>query len=446
MAEKIAGGNSSAMIEMLKDQRKFEKEAGIEGLDDNNSAVAKRSKKRMKQKAEMGEKSVKQLDVKKGFGPIGRIPKAVPVRPQPTVIRPTLLTRGGSPTPSDTPSMTPSLLSEMEEFQKRNTATSSSSSSAPTLSLAEGMRLLDVRTEREAQQMRDYEDSLDRANPFNGNNSMSQSDFNNPPPIDYFGRNNPDSYTDQLGPESQLSQSAYDREEYMGVDSNLIRNIDARFIEMRRREDAEAAYAMTFDRVREAGVLAGSDLLNKDSFRDPAKDYDGEDRYGDSGFRRGRTARNENPDIDLENLESAFEDDLGFYEYKDQGLATRGAMLATTVQPQDQIRGFIDQSEQKGGRFYAEDSGLEQSNNLNDRMSRMNIIRRTKDSQIDKFTNRSGKDAFLRSQGASMASISELRNKEVDWKQPSRSFKNTQVGLVRKGVRTGRLMDSEFEP
>ena len=215
---------------------------------------------------------------------------------------------------------------------------------------------------------------------------------------------------------------------------------------MRRREDAEAAYAMTFDRVREAGVLAGSDLLNKDSFRDPAKDYDGEDRYGDSGFRRGRTARNENPDIDLENLESAFEDDLGFYEYKDQGLATRGAMLATTVQPQDQIRGFIDQSEQKGGRFYAEDSGLEQSNNLNDRMSRMNIIRRTKDSQIDKFTNRSGKDAFLRSQGASMASISELRNKEIDWKQPSRSFKNNQVGLVRKGVRTGRLMDSEFEP
>lgn len=384
-----------------------------------------------------------------------------------------------SRTPSDK-SLTPSLLSEMEEFQKRNMSSSSSSSSSiPPLETfdqdRESRRLLEIqRLGREQEEdnenpFKDDEDNsnpinrafndynpLDRFNPLNpfnqynavdpfeGNNSMTQAGMDRSKSLEFFDVNSDSFHKDNLGPEAQMSQAAYDREEYKGVDTNRIRNLDPNIMEMRRQDDAQSVFAKTITNVQEAGVLAGSDLLNKNSFRDPAKQDDGGERYSDSGFTRGQTARSEKPDIDLENLADAYSE--GIDGMNDAGLSSRGAYNIPNVDPSEQIRGLLEQSEQKGGSWYASDENLPQNYSTANRMSRMNFIRRTKDMEIDKFAERSGRDRFLRSQGASIASINELRNKTIDWKQPTRSFKSNQVDLVRTGVRTGRLIDSEFEP
>ena len=50
------------------------------------------------------------------------------------------------------------------------------------------------------------------------------------------------------------------------------------------------------------------------------------------------------------------------------------------------------------------------------------------------------------SQGASLGTISEMRKKEINYKQPNRKFKNDAVGLVRMGMRTAQLMDNEYAP
>lgn len=305
--------------------------------------------------------------------------------------------------------------------------------------------------------------------PFGSTSSISGSVVNRP--LQQAGGGLPRAYIDHLAPESQISQEALDREEYKGADPRGLSPGELRSIEQLRRQEYEDDANRVRDIVDEVEILSGGQndsLMGGQDLVDEEKHETGDNPRGHapSGLDMGRKAHavreidRENIDSSLTNFfkgeEKVISDDVssigrrfGQDIPRFRSLADDDeSVMSASDSIMSSITGLTDLSD-KDGSWYSKDNDLEKDVDVNERMSVLNKIAMNKDTQteIGKFNpmmNTGNK--LLMSQGASLGTISEMRKKEIEYKQPSRKYKGNSVNLVRAGMRTAQLLDNEYAP
>lgn len=313
-------------------------------------------------------------------------------------------------------------------------------------------------------------------NPFDRNNFVGGTNFYDPS-MRSADSSVPNVYNDSLAPESAISQSAYDRELYNGVEAYGRTPSDFRDIDRMRRDEIRDDASRGVDMVNEHQILSGgrnnslfngSDIGVPDNEERKHDDEDEERRgYSISGVDRGNRASSIT-DLDLESAQAfvdrvfdednnrLFNDDVSSIgrnfgdsipQYRDYDDDNRSIMSgADSIM--SSISNIADLSSQDGS-WFSKDKDLDKDVDVNDRMSGGNKIAMNKDmrNSIGKYNpNVLAGNKLLMSQKASLGTIGELRKKDVNWKQPNRSFKNTQVDLIRLGNKTQIELSQQFDP
>ena len=314
-----------------------------------------------------------------------------------------------------------------------------------------------------------------RAYPFDNTRLISGSQEINP--IQGSGGGVPNTYVDHLAPESYISQDAHDKEEYIGANPRDHTSQDLRVIEQLRRQEYEDDADRVRDIVQEVEILSGGQndsLMDGQDLVDEQKydtDYDNHRGHSRSGIQRGRDAH-AIPEIDLEDIESSLSQFFG-EEDAPEGISDDSASIGRRFgQAIPRVRGGFNQDDDvqsvmsgsdsimstisgltslsdKDGSWFSKDKDLEKDIDVNERMSGINKIPMSKDAQteIGKFNPMmNAGNKLLMSQGASLGTISEMRKKEINYKQPNRKFKNNAVDLVRLGNQTNIKMNQEYDP
>jgi len=287
----------------------------------------------------------------------------------------------------------------------------------------------------------------------------------------------PNTYVDHLAPESYISQDAHDKEEYRGANPRDHTSQDLRVIEQLRRQEYEDDADRVRDIVQEVEILSGGQndsLMDGQDLVDEQKydtDYDNHRGHSRSGIQRGRDAH-AIPEIDLEDIESSLSQFFG-EEDAPEGISDDSASIGRRFgQAIPRVRGGFNQDDDvqsvmsgsdsimstisgltslsdKDGSWFSKDKDLEKDIDVNERMSGINKIPMSKDAQteIGKFNPMmNAGNKLLMSQGASLGTISEMRKKEINYKQPNRKFKNDAINLVRLGNQTNIKMKQEYDP
>jgi hypothetical protein len=280
----------------------------------------------------------------------------------------------------------------------------------------------------------------------------------------------PETYIDHLSTESHVSQSAHDKEQHKGVNARELTASDLRTMEQMEEDERASDRLRATNMVEEVEILTGG---SNDSLMDGGDlqkneeqqkyDGDGNDNplgYSTSGLDRGRQAR-PITEIDLESIEQSLDDlfsvdnDRGEFDGNISSIGRRfgaGVPSVRDVATDDggsimsSISGLSDLASQDGS-WFSKDKDLDKDVDINERMAGANKVPMNKDFQIGKYNaNMNAGNKLLMSQGASLGTISDMRKKDVDWKQPNRTTKNNQVGLVRMGNRTALVQNQEFDP
>ena len=285
---------------------------------------------------------------------------------------------------------------------------------------------------------------------------------------------NDTNFSDHLAPESHISQSAYDTEEFKGVNPRNLSQRDLSEIKQLRQDEFNDDSRRVRNIVDEVELLSGGNndsLMNGQDLNigDDEGKYDDTDDQGHStsGLDRGRNSHRVT-EIDLENMDESlsnlFEEDGNVNIIDDVSSIGRrfgdaiprvrnfGDDISSIMSGSDSITNYIseltDLSDQDGS-WFSRDSKLEKNIPLNERMGSANKIPMNKETRdnIGKFNPMmNAGNRLLMSQGASLGTINEMRKKKVNWKQPNRTFKNNQVDLIRLGNQTKIKMDNEFAP
>ncbi len=315
---------------------------------------------------------------------------------------------------------------------------------------------------------------------------ISGSNFNRPVQTIQDSDGVPKAYEDHIVPESQISQSAHDREEFIGANPREMTSEIVNGIDRLRDEEYKHDVDRVRDVVQEVEVLSGmnndslmngTDLVDNSGSGEEGKydDYRDSNMRGHprSGVTRGREARTVQ-EVNLENMEESLRD---FFDEEGEG----GAPLSDDIQnigqrfgqAIDSVRGFsgglsdvssiiseptsgimdsisgLTSLSSDTGSWYSKDSDLDDNIEVSDRMSEINRVPMNKDMReaVGKFNPMvNAGNSLMMSQGVSLGTINEMRKNEVKYKQPNRKFKNNAVDLVRLGNRTKIMLDNEYAP
>lgn len=283
----------------------------------------------------------------------------------------------------------------------------------------------------------------------------------------------PNVYNDHITPESQISLEANDREEFKGANPRELNSEELKEIYRLRAEEYENDAKRVFDIVDEVELLSGGQndsLMDATDLVDDNKHETDDDPRGHSksGLDRGRDAH-KITEINLEDMEASLNDFFMSQEQKvSDDLPSIGRRFGQSIPSyrdfsndfdtqsmtsdadsiMSSISGLTDLSAQNGS-WFSNDSDLDNDTDLTQRMSMMNKIPINKQTQsnIGKFNPMmNAGNRLLMSQGASLGTINEMRNKEINYKQPTRKIKNNGVNLIRLGNQTAIKINQEFDP
>jgi len=183
-------------------------------------------------------------------------------------------------------------------------------------------------------------------------------------------------------------------------------------------------------------LMGGQDLVDNNYVEEHKNE--GISGHLDSGFTRGQNAHR---------IEEVSLDDL------DSTVPSRE--VAETTTPEiggivDSIKNLTLLSEDNGNAsWFNTDNELQQNINMDDRLTNINRVVLNKDTEIGKYNptiNASPDMKLLMSQGVSLGTITEMRNREIQYTQPDRKFKGNAVNLIRMGNRTNYLLQHEYDP
>lgn len=288
----------------------------------------------------------------------------------------------------------------------------------------------------------------------------------------------PSTEYDTILPESKISLDALNAEEFKGVD-NPYSFSNQTVNEMKNQEEKEikSNIETVKDIVKEAEMLTGGKLdslfnvtdvhlENRPELNDVAPAIAGTE----SGYTRGQQAH-EIQEVDMSNftvkdgsmskqiISGMWEiaDDIGGSKnitesWKNRSFGDDGTNrgMSDMSDISSEILGFLKLTQDN---LYGEDMadiGVDKPLNYTERMGKLNIGIMNKNFDRRKIKYNNNNDSIIQSIAPDMMignqSVSEVRGSDIPYKQPTRSYKNNAVNLVRLGNQTSYKINNQFAP